>query len=129
MIKNSQLYSGVVLKGTQHGRTIGFPTANLDPTIISDDLPEGIYSCVVQHGSHQHAGTLFYGPRLALNETHRVLEVHVLDFDAQIYGKEISFKIIKYIRGVVNFSTIEALKEALQDDVSIAKSQFAELSI
>lgn len=125
---NSQWYSGIVLKGTQHGRTIGFPTANLDPTIISDDLPEGIYSCVVQHGSHQYAGTLFYGPRLVLHETHRVLEVHILDFDAQIYGEEISFKFIKYIRGVENFSSMEALKEALQNDVSIAKRQFAELS-
>ena len=111
-------YKGIVLTGEQTGRTIGFPTVNLDPSIIPPDTRKGVYGARVKHKDTAYMGALYYGPRLVKNETHDVLEIHIIGFAKEIYGEEIEFQIEKYIRGVLNFISMELLKKQLQEDVS-----------
>jgi riboflavin kinase/FMN adenylyltransferase len=98
------------------GRTIGFPTLNLDVSVLSNDLKEGVYASTLQIHGKSYKGMLYLGPRLVVGETKTVLEIHVFDFDQEIYGDEVEFEIGKYIRGIANFSSMEEMKKQLQND-------------
>lgn len=110
-----------VLHGEKTGRTIGFPTVNLDPSIIPDHTEKGIYASKVQFGDKEYQGVLYFGPRLVKNETNDVLEIHILDFNEEIYGDEILFTLEGFVRGVKNFASLEELKEAIKLDVEKAR--------
>lgn len=115
-------YSGEVLNGNHLGRTIGFPTLNLDSKILSHIEQDGVYSSVVEHDGNTYAAALYLGPRVVLGETKRILEVHVLDFDQMIYGATIRFRLGEFIRGVIDFSSFQELKEQLEKDRRKIKS-------
>lgn len=114
-------YTSTVLKGDQAGRTIGFPTVNLDPTVLSSDTKKGVYACVVRHGSKSYAGTLYFGPRLVKGESHDVLEIFIHDFSDSIYGSEIMFSCAGYIRPVMDFGSFDDLKKQIEDDIDKSK--------
>ncbi len=111
-------YQGRVLKGSQEGRTVGYPTVNLDPEIVSQPMRRGVYSAEVRVKDKTYKGALYYGPRLVKNETNTVLEIFILDFGEEIYGEEIGFKLGKYIRGVMQFNSMEDLKKQIKTDVN-----------
>lgn len=115
-------YKATVLSGQKNGRTIGFPTINLDPNIIVDAFKEGIYASQVRYGGKTYIGALYLGPRLVKGEKNTILEVHILDFNKEIYGKEIEFEIGKYIREIMNFETMEELKLQIAIDIENIKS-------
>lgn len=110
-------YSSQVYKGQQLGRTIGFPTVNLDPSFWPDAQKPGVYSSTVKVGKLEYKGALYFGPRLVLNETKNVLEIFIIDFDREIYGETIQFSIGKFVRGPMKFESVEELKKQLKDDV------------
>lgn len=110
-------YKSIVLKGQRLGQKLGFPTINLDPKILLPDFLEGVYACKVRFQDKTYLGALFYGPRLVLGESHRVLEINIFDFDKNIYGEEIKFKPGKFIRKPANFASLEDLKKQLCKDV------------
>lgn len=109
--------TGRVIRGDQTGRTLGFPTANFDPGIVSDIQQEGVYAATVLVSDTEYRGALYFGPRLTLGETKRVLEIHLLDFDGDLYGKELRFSIGSFIRPPMNFDSEATLKEQLASDV------------
>lgn len=116
-------FNGQVQLGDQTGRTIGFRTANLDPFILSSEkLEHGVYVSTVTFAGKQYTGALYYGPRLVKQETHTVLEIHLLDFAGDIYGQNIEFTIGKFIRGVLKFSSLDGLKRQIADDIAAVRS-------
>lgn len=115
------MYKSIVYKGDQLGRTIGFPTLNLDVNILSKDLKEGIYACSVTIESNNYLGALYFGPRLVVGETKNVLEIHVLDFDKEIYGQEVDFTIGKFVRPISNFASMEEMKKQLGKDIEAVR--------
>ena len=115
------MYKSIVYKGDQLGRTIGFPTLNLDVNILPKDLKEGIYACHVTIDNTDYLGALYFGPRLVVGETKNVLEIHVLDFDKEIYGQEVEFEIGRFVRQISNFSSMQEMKKQLKKDVDAVK--------
>jgi riboflavin kinase / FMN adenylyltransferase len=109
-------YAGKVLEGNHLGRTIGFPTLNLDPAILPDNQQEGVYASTIRYDNRSYIGALYVGPRLVMDETKRVLEIHLLNFDQIIYGKSIRFQLGRYIRDVQDFGSFEELKIQLIAD-------------
>ena len=120
-----QWYLSKVFKGTQTGRTINFPTINLDPTVLPAIYKEGVYASLVNYNQKEYKGALYFGPRLVLKETKNVLEIFVFDFDKEIYNETIEFQIRDYVRGVLNFKSMEQMKKQLEDDISEIKHLFA----
>ncbi|MBP9761605.1 riboflavin kinase [Candidatus Saccharibacteria bacterium] len=114
--------SGTVLRGDQYGRVLGFPTANLDATILKTIKKEGVYACNVRLGGNIYRGALYLGPRIVLRETQRVLEIHILDFDQEIYGKILNFKLGVFIRPPEDFDSIADLKIQLAKDIAAARA-------
>lgn len=111
-------YAGVVHHGSRAGRKIGFPTINLDPKILPTETMQGVYaSRITTSDSVSYFGALYLGPRLVFDESRIVLEVHIINFDQQIYGQQIFFTLEKFIRPPLSFNTITELKEQIQSDL------------
>lgn len=110
-------YRQKVLTGAKKGRTIGFPTANLSPEKFIGQIKEGVYSCIVNYQGKNYLGVLYFGPRLVKGEKHPVLEIHILGFNKEIYGEIIEFSFRKFIRGVMNFSSLNGLKRQIKHDI------------
>ncbi len=104
---------GEVVKGNQIGRTIGFRTANLiyPPELI--ELPYGVYSVDTTYGK----GIANFGIRPTINGSTAGLEVHILDFDKDIYGKNIRVEFNKMIRAEKKFPSLEELKNQINKDI------------
>ncbi len=103
-------YKGKVIKCKGLGKKIGFPTANLELK-DKDNLPEhGIYAGYVLIGQDKYKGAIFYGPV----DEKVALEVHILDFNQDLYGQEIEIEFVKKIREVKKFENNEDLKKQIE---------------
>lgn len=110
--------SGKVIKGQQLGRKIGFRTANLLYPAELIDLPFGVYSVLVSYKGMQYRGITNFGIRPTVSDTHRCsLETHILDFDKDIYGEEISVSFLKMIRSEQKFNSLDELKAQIMIDI------------
>ena len=112
-------FSGKVVEGNKLGRTIGYPTANLQ---IEDDeklVPgDGVYAVTltIEEDSSVLKGMLNIGVRPTIDGTKRTIEVNIFDFDEDIYGKSIRVYIKHYLRGEVKFDGLDELKKQLAID-------------
>lgn len=111
--------SGIVVQGDQLGRTIGFPTANIqieEPRKLIP--PTGIFAVNVWvDGKHHEAGGMFYiGYRPALDKNELRCEVNLFDFEGDLYGKRISLGLVKRTRGDQKVDGLEALIDLLKSD-------------
>ncbi|KXK27285.1 MAG: RNA-binding riboflavin kinase RibR [candidate division WS6 bacterium OLB20] len=107
-----------VLHGDRQGRTIGYPTVNLDPSLLPVDLTRGVYACTVRYDGMTYLGALYFGPKLVNNKEADVLEIHLLEFNKTIYGEEIQFKLADFIRGVMDFDSYPDLRKQLMADIA-----------
>jgi riboflavin kinase/FMN adenylyltransferase len=109
--------NGTVIHGDKRGRTIGFPTANIETTEYT--LPKvGVYAvevCVDQKKYFAMAN-VGYKPTFKDDQKKPSLEVHIFDFQNEIYGKTISVTWLKRIRDEQKFTTIDHLIEQLRED-------------
>lgn len=117
-------YTSKVFRGDQRGRQIQFPTINLDPSMLDQQYPQGIYASIIKHETILYQGALYLGPRLVLGETNTSLEIYIFNFDKEIYDEVVSFQIKKFIRPIANFSSMEALKEQIEKDKKNILSYF-----
>jgi len=119
-------FRGLVVRGEGRGRTLGFPTANL-VVASSEKLvpPPGIYAVrgILNRGTH--GGALHVGPRPTFRGSPPTIELHLIDFDADLYGEEIRVDLIRYLREVRPFGSVEALVGQMNDDVDLAREVLA----
>lgn len=118
---------GIVVRGDRRGRELGFPTANLRVG-QADKLipPPGIYAVrgVLRSGTFD--GALHLGPRPTFQGSPPTIELHLLDFDRDVYGEEVRVDFVRYLREVRPFSSVAALVEQMREDVSEARRVLAE---
>jgi riboflavin kinase/FMN adenylyltransferase len=107
-----------VVQGKQLGRTIGFPTANIEATESHKLIPaEGIYAVFVIHNKQTFKGMLYIGRRTTLGEDlERTVEVNIFDFNEDIYGEKITILFIKRLRGEEKFESVEIMQQQLAID-------------
>ena len=116
---------GSVVKGIQLGRTIGFPTANLQLPPEKFLPRQGVYAVRVfmEEGTERTLGVMNIGNRPTVNGTQPSVEVHLLDWSEDLYGKTIKVQLEKFLRPEQKFASLEALKAQIQADCAIARSQ------
>lgn len=112
------LLRGFVIEGNKLGRTIGFPTANI---FIEDQdklIPKnGVYAVYVYIEGERYKGMLNIGVRPTVNnDLRRTIEVHIFDFNEDIYGKTVRLELISFMRDEVKFNGIDGLIEQLKQD-------------
>jgi len=114
------LFDGFVVRGNQIGRTLGFPTANLHINNEEKIIPSnGVYAVKVKGaclGNTIYNGMMNIGIRPTVDGQKKVIEVHILDFDQDIYEQNLTVMVYEYIRGEVKFDGLEALKVQLAKD-------------
>lgn len=109
--------SGVVVKGNQLGRTIGFPTANLSPgKSIQPELPHGVFLVEVSLGQDRFYGLCNIGNRPTIGGMERITEVHILNFSKDIYGSSIRIEILAFIRKEKKFRDLGQLSAQINKD-------------
>ena len=109
--------SGTVVHGNKLGRTLGFPTANLMLRNSRKLLPsDGVYAVKVKYKLQWLNGMLNVGFKPTFKSRERTIEVHILDFDATIYGETLTLKLIDKIRQEKAFNDIDELKKQLRLD-------------
>lgn len=109
-----------VVKGDGRGSSLGFPTANLENT-ENLCLKEGVYAVRVE-GSF--IGVANYGRRPTFDGNKKVLEVHILDFEGDLEGRDIRVEFLKFLREEKKFSTPQDLIRQIQEDISRVRSLF-----
>ncbi len=113
---------GVVVRGDGRGRHMGFPTANLKVG-NADKLipPAGIYAVrgVVRSGTH--LGAFHLGPRPTFKGSPPTMELHLLDFDGDLYGEEVRVDFVERLRDVRPFDSVGALVDQMREDVEAAR--------
>ncbi len=115
--------SGLVVKGRQNGRLLGYPTANIQVEESEKLIPrKGIYAVRVKVGHKWFGGMLSIGYNPTFEGTHLSVEVNILDFNRDIYGEFITVEFIQYMRDELKFSSMEDLIKAIDNDkVNITK--------
>ncbi|MEO5977627.1 MAG: bifunctional riboflavin kinase/FAD synthetase [Chryseolinea sp.] len=109
--------TGRVVMGDRIGRTLGYPTANIEIDTGYKLIPcDGIYAVVVQYEHAEFKGMLYIGNRPTINGVKRNIEVNIFDFDKDIYGDSVTLHIFSMIRGDVKFNDLDALKKQLHAD-------------
>lgn len=106
--------SGKVVRGELVGRTLGFPTINV---LGHHDLPFGVYVSVVTTSKGKFKGALHFGPRTVMKINHPTLEVHLLDFQGDLYDETVHIDVYNKIRDVQKFKDLQSLKEQIEKDV------------
>ena len=114
---------GHVIEGQQIGRTLGFPTANLKVLDGSKLIPkDGVYAVHVEVKRQTFKGMMNIGNNPSLISKKHSLEVHIFDFDSDIYDEQIEVRFIKHIREEISFDNLDALKIQLEQDEDTAKA-------
>jgi riboflavin kinase / FMN adenylyltransferase len=113
---------GTVTKGNLLGRQLGFPTANLRAH-NEQFPPNGVYAVKAWHRAKEHGGVVNIGIRPTLEQTkgERVLEIHLFDFDQDIYGDEVEVSFLEYLRPEKKFESLTQLKEQIGRDAGVAR--------
>lgn len=116
--------TGRVIEGDKIGRTMGFPTANLHIKETYKLIPgDGIYAVRVCIQYEKFDGMLNIGHRPTVGGQARSIEVHIFNFDKDIYNTEISLELIDYIRDEQKFDSLDLLQSQLEKDQSAVKEK------
>jgi riboflavin kinase/FMN adenylyltransferase len=113
---------GTVVAGGKIGKKLGYPTANL--SAHSEQFPpNGVYLAEATLDGVVYPGVvnLGYRPTLSSGKSERVLEIYLLDFDRDIYGKDVEVRFIRYLRPEQKFDSLEALAQQIERDVRQAR--------
>ena len=117
--------SGRVAPGDRRGRDIGFPTANIHLHRVASPL-RGVFAVRMLGVDDQpRPGVANLGTRPTVDGTHLVLEVHLFDFDGDLYGRHVDVEFVRRLRDERKFESFDALKEQIQLDARAARAVFA----
>jgi riboflavin kinase/FMN adenylyltransferase len=120
--------AGSVLRGAGLGRQIGFPTANL----ATDHLqlpPDGVYAVEVLVDGKNHPGVANLGIRPTVDQTRtRLLEIHLFDFEGDLYGREVEVCLKHFLRPEQRFDSVDLLKIQISRDAEAAREFLANSS-
>lgn len=116
--------TGIVIHGAHLGRTIGFPTANVEPPADHVPLADGIYASLTtlpDEGAPRWSMT-YVGTRPTVNTGARLIETNVLDFDGDLYGRRIAVDLIARLRPDERFDSLEAMIAQLARDEAATRA-------
>lgn len=110
---------GTVVSGRRLGRTIGVPTANLEVGPRQLMPASGVYSADVEVGGLRYPAVVNVGDNPTVSDSGRIrIEAHLLDFDGDLYGREVKVEFGRRIRGEMKFDSLDALKNRIAEDIA-----------
>ncbi len=121
LLGHKYFVKGEVIHGQKLGRTLGFPTANLqlDP---SNKLCHGIYAVRIEFDGQIHDGVASWGRRPTVDNGAPLLEIYVFDFSGDLYGKQVEVGFVEWIRGEEKFASLDDLVARIGQDAAEARA-------
>ncbi len=116
---------GPVVRGVERGHVLGFPTANVAIDTGLALPPFGVYVTQARVEGQGYPSVTNIGRRPTFDNGERTVEVHIMDFDGDLYEKEMRVDVLKRLRGEVRFDSVETLSEQIRRDVVDARRYFA----
>lgn len=118
---------GLVIRGDGRGRSLGFPTANLWVPVNGKLIPPpGVYAVRAGVRKGGHGGAIHIGPRPTFTGSRPTIELHLLDFEGDLYGEEVRVEFIRFLREVKPFASASALVDQLRSDVEATRAALEE---
>ena len=117
MLGRSFVATGKVVTGAGRGRSLGFPTANLEIPADMAVPGDGIYATWARLGDRRFMAATSIGTRPTFGVSERTVEAFVLDFDGDLYGAELRLEFVKRLRDEVTYDSVQALKHQVDLDV------------
>lgn len=117
---------GRVIHGDKKGRTIGFPTANIDLHRLNSPV-NGVFAVQVtmEKTGQRYPGIANIGKRPTMQGQNARLEVHVFDFDSNLYGQRLNVELVDFIRDEMKFASFEQLRQQIVMDCQLARQKLA----
>lgn len=112
---------GTVVEDRRIGRTIGFPTANIEPDPTRAIPLDGVYVSMAELGGEVLPSVTNIGTNPTVGGTERTIETNIFDFDGDIYGKELRVHFVKRLRPVMTFAGLDELKAQIAKDSAQAR--------
>lgn len=110
-------FSGKIIEGKKMGKKIGYPTANISVENVNKLMPnDGVYAVYIKVNSKDFMGMMNIGYNPTFNSSEKSVEVHILDFNKDIYGLDVKVSIVEKIREEKKFISVEDLKKNLDLD-------------
>lgn len=109
--------TGPVVDGDKRGRDIGYPTANLRPVERKVTPGNGVYATVTSVDGTNHMSATNVGTRPTFGGGERLIEAHILDFEGDLYGEEITVEFVERLRPELEFKSVGELLEHMEEDV------------
>lgn len=126
LLGRNYIISGVVNEGSKIGRTLGFKTANVELKEEYQIIKKGVYAVLVNILNKQYLGVCNIGNNPSINYIEKMrLEVHILDFEKDIYGQDISIEFLERIRDEFKFEKIDDLIKQIEKDIEYVRENFA----
>lgn len=116
------IIKGIVIHGSQLGRKLGFPTANID-AIGLDKVENGVYYSQVRLGGKLYNAMSNVGTRPSVDGQNRLLETHIFGFAGDLYGQTLEIDLKLKIRDERRFSSIEELQQQLEKDAALCNPE------
>ena len=114
---------GQVVKGRQIGQKIGFKTANIEYPEDIIEIPSGVYAVEVEIDENKYIGIANYGSNPTVtDDIKKTLEIHIMNFNQDIYGQIITVKFLDKIRDEKKFQSLTELKEQIAKDIKCLES-------
>jgi len=125
MLGRAYSLAGTVVRGDGLGQRLGFPTANLDVTGLVLP-PHGVYAVHAQADGRTHRAVLNIGHRPTLQDPHPQLrvEAHLIDFAADLYGREVEVAFVEKLRAEQKFDSLAELRQQIARDILDAQMRF-----
>ena len=107
---------GEVIHGRGNGKKVGMPTANLDIKDIQIKIEYGVYACYVYVKDKKYLGVCNVGMRPTI-DSQKTIEVNIIDFNKDIYGEIILIELIKKLRDIEKFNSLQEVKKQVDKDI------------
>ena len=121
--------SNVVVDGDKRGRTIGFPTANLEPPERKVIPGHGVYAAFALLRGERHQAAVNVGVRPTFGKSDLVVEAHLLDFNDDCYGETMTLEFVERLRPELKFDEVSELVEQMSVDVTMVRELLAAVSV
>jgi len=128
LLGRAHALTGVVVHGEKLGRTLGYPTANLRLLEEKQVPGHGIYAVRARIGDAKEwlPGAMSIGVRPTFGGQVRTLEVHLLDFEGDLYGRTLEVEFVRFLRPELRFDAAEALVRQMADDIEHTRQVLSE---
>ena len=116
------IVKGVVIRGAQLGRKMGFPTANIDACGI-EHIEHGVYSSQVRLSNRLYNAMSNVGTRPSVDGRSRLLETHIFGFEGDLYGQTLEVDLKEKIRDERRFTSLDELQQQLEKDAALCNHE------